>query len=74
MQNIGGPGKNLSDVKLKEFLDAQKYNIKQVTREVIKEEVTPQLKELSGKVDATKAASETAHKEIIERLERLENK
>ncbi len=29
---------------------------------------------LEKKVDETKAASETAHKEIIERLERLEQK
>ncbi|MDE2747936.1 MAG: hypothetical protein OXI34_03125 [Chloroflexota bacterium] len=70
MQNIGGPGKKLSDVEVKEFLERQRYNTKQVVREVFEDEIMPQLNE---RFDEVLNASATAHKEIIKRLERLEN-
>ena len=61
------------------ILQAQENNIRRIVREVIAEDVTPRLDDQSNQMDnlaiqieATKAASETAHKEIIERLDRLE--
>ncbi len=48
-------------------------DIQRIVKDVIAEEVTPHLTAIERKVDETKAASTTAHKEILERLERLEN-
>lgn len=38
------------------------------------ENIDQRFQTLEGKVDATKAASETAHEEILKRLERIESR
>ena len=49
-------------------------DIQRIVRDVIGDEVTPRLDKIERKVDETKDASTTAHREILERLERLEAK
>ena len=78
MMNIGGNPEKVSDVEVKKFLDMQRYNIKVVAREIFNEEVMPKLDErfesLHAEIQGVKAASATAHTEILARLERMEKK
>lgn len=63
------------------IMEAQNNHIRRITTEVIEAKVLPRLDNLDEAVQAnrvaimeTKAASETAHKEIIARLDRLEKR
>ncbi len=53
------------------FQEMRKGNISRVMNEILDEKLLPRMEDLEREIQATKAASADAHKEIIKRLEQI---